>query len=134
LQERLPGEKTYTEELTKLAQLTEAVSKRCRETEFESAVGWCDSVLAAVEGLELNVDRNASMHLLGHAALNLNQVFQPEKATTDHLSKIDATVAMIRARMQTLAVRDPAAKSESRAASGEQRRRRDGIRSPRQIS
>jgi DNA-binding response OmpR family regulator len=100
LQDRVPGEQSYTQELTKLAQLTQAVSKRCRETEFESAVGWCDSVLAAVEGLELNVDRNASMHLLGHAALNLNQVFQPEKSTTDHLSKIDATVAMIRERTQ----------------------------------
>jgi hypothetical protein len=83
--------------------LTQAVAKRCRETEFEIAVGWCESVLAAVEGLELGVDRNASMHLLGHAALNLNQVFQPEKSTADHLSKIDATVAIIRARWQAKA-------------------------------
>ena len=100
LQERRPGEESYTLELAKLAQLTQGVSKRCRETEFETAVGWCESVLAAVEGLELGVDRNASMHMLGHAALNLNQVFQPETSTNDHLSKIDATVAMIRARRQ----------------------------------
>jgi len=101
IQEKKPGEENATGELTKLAQLTGAVSKRCRETEFEAAVDWCDSVLAAVEGLELGVDRNASMHLLGHAALNLNQVFEPEKSATDHLSKIDATIAMIHARGQT---------------------------------
>ena len=103
LQDRRPGEKSYNEELTKLAQLTRGVSKRCRETEFEAADSWCESVLAAVEGLELDVDRNASMHLLGHAALNLNQVFQPEKSATDHLATIDATVAMIRARWQAQA-------------------------------
>ena len=119
LQDRMPGEKTYTEELTKLAQLTEAVSKRCPETEFENAVGWCDSVLAAVEGLELGVDRNASLHLLGHAALNLNQVFQPEKSTADHLSKVDATVAIIRARMQTQLATQPSPGDELRAANGE---------------
>ena len=100
LQESSPGERSYAEELAKLAQLTKAVSKRCLESEFEIAVGWCESVLAGVEGLELGVDRNASMHLLGHAALNLNQVLQPGMSTADHLAKIDATVAMIRARRQ----------------------------------
>ena len=44
------------------------------------------------------MDRNASMHLLGHAALSLNQVFTPEKSSTDHLAEIDSTVAIIRAR------------------------------------
>ena len=38
------------------------------------------------------VDRNASMHLLGHAALSLHQVFHPEKSPADQLSEIDATV------------------------------------------
>ena len=47
------------------------------------------------------MDRNASMHLLGHAALNLNQVFSPEKTTNDQLSEIDATVAIVKARTQT---------------------------------
>ena len=103
LQEGCPGARRTAEELAKLAQLTKAVSKRCRETEFESAVGWCESVMAAVEGLELDVDRNASMHLLGHAALNLNQVLQPEMSTADHLGKIDTTVAMILARRQAKA-------------------------------
>ncbi len=100
IQDRKPEEASYIHDLAKLAKLTRAVAKRCRDTEFEGAAEWCESVLAAVEGLELGVDRNASMHLLGHAALNLNQVFQPEKSTTDHLNKIDATVAMIRARTQ----------------------------------
>jgi DNA-binding response OmpR family regulator len=100
MQEQKPGQECYQAELAKIARLTHAVSKRCREAEFDIAAEWCESVLAAVEGLELGVDRNASMHLLGHAALNLNRVFHPEKSATDHLSEIDATVAIIRARTQ----------------------------------
>ena len=103
VQEKRPGEDGYAEELAKLAQVTSGVAQRCRETEYEIAAQWCESVLAALEGLELGVDRNAAMHLLGHAALNLNQVFHPEKSTADHLSKIDATVAMIHARGQAKA-------------------------------
>jgi DNA-binding response OmpR family regulator len=88
-------------DLSKLKSVTKAVARRCLGTEFEPAIDWCDSVLAALEGLELGVDRNASMHLLGHAALNLNQMFAPEKSQTDHLTAIDATVAILKARMQT---------------------------------
>jgi DNA-binding response OmpR family regulator len=88
-------------DLSRLKAVTKGVARRCIGTDFEPAVDWCDSVLAALEGLELGVDRNASMHLLGHAALNLNQAFAPEKTQTDHLIAIDATVAIIRARMQT---------------------------------
>ena len=47
------------------------------------------------------MDRNASMHLLGHAALELHQVFHPEKSPADRIAEIDATVAIIRARNQT---------------------------------
>ncbi len=65
-------------DLPKLAQLTRSIERRCRETEYDTAVGWCDSIQAATEGLQLGVDRNASMHLLGHAALNLHQIFHPE--------------------------------------------------------
>ncbi len=89
-------------DLIKLKAVTKGVARRCIGTEFEPAVDWCDSVLAAVEGLELGVDRNASMHLLGHAALNLNQVFAPERSQADHLTAIDATVAIVNARMQTV--------------------------------
>ena len=101
MQEQVPGQASYIEELAKLARLTQGIAQRCLDIEFGVAAEWCESVLAAVEGLELGVDRNASMHLLGHAALNLNQVFHPEKSASDHLSEIDATVAIIRARMQT---------------------------------
>jgi CheY-like chemotaxis protein len=88
-------------DLSKLKTVTKGVARRCIGTEYEPAVDWCDSVLAALEGLELGVDRNASMHLLGHAALNLNQAFAPEKTQTDHLTAIDATVAIVNARLQT---------------------------------
>ena len=63
----------------------------------------CAQVLQLCGGevLELGADRNASMHLLGHAAIGLIQVFSPEKSASDHLSEVDATVAIIRARNQT---------------------------------
>jgi CheY-like chemotaxis protein len=91
-------------DLVKLRALTRSIETRSRDTEFQPAVEWCESVQAAGEGLALNVDRNASMHLLGHAALSLHQVFHPEKSAAEHLSEIDAMVAIIRARSQIEAV------------------------------
>jgi DNA-binding response OmpR family regulator len=92
-------EDTGTEmNLAKLANLTQGIAKRCRSTEYEGAGPWCESLLAAVEGLHFGVDRNASMHLLGHAALSLNQVLQPDLSKSDHLKLIEETVTMIRAR------------------------------------
>jgi DNA-binding response OmpR family regulator len=91
-------------DLAKLQALTKSIELRCRDSEFEAALEWCGSVLAAAEGLSLNVDRNASMHLLGHGALSLHQVFHPEKSAAEQLTEIDATVAIIRARNQTQAL------------------------------
>ncbi|HWA90338.1 MAG TPA: hypothetical protein VG889_09905 [Rhizomicrobium sp.] len=98
MQDLLPGRGSIDEPLAKIAGLTRSIAKRSRDTEFEAAASWCESILAAVEGLELGVDRNASMHLLGHAALNLNHVFRPDISAQEQLAEIDATVAIIRAR------------------------------------
>jgi DNA-binding response OmpR family regulator len=98
MQDKVPGRDTLDVELKKIAALVRSIAKRARETELDQAAGWCESILAAVEGLELGVDRNASMHLLGHAALSLNQVFRPDSSAQDSLNEIDATVALIRAR------------------------------------
>jgi DNA-binding response OmpR family regulator len=98
LQGHVPGTAQYDADLAKLKHVTAAMARRCRGGEYDAAMVWCDSVLAAAEGLEAGVDRNASMHLLGHAALNLNQVFAPEKTTSQHLQQIDSTVAMVKAR------------------------------------
>ena len=86
MQEQRPGAPQVSVDLEKLSLLTRSIGQRCRETEYEPALEWCDSVLAATEGLELNVDRNASTHLLGHAALNLHQIFHPEKSPADQLN------------------------------------------------
>lgn len=104
MQDQPSAKQQVSVDLPKLSQLTKTIERRCRETEFDTAVGWCDSILAATEGLQLGVDRNASMHLLGHAALNLHQIFHPEKSPSDQLNEIDATVAIIRARNQTTAI------------------------------
>ncbi len=100
MQEQKPGAPKYEAELAKLAGLAKSIGKRCRETEFDMAMEWCDGILAAVEGLELGVDRNASMHLLGHGSLNLIQVLMPNKSPTEHLTEVSSTVAMINARNQ----------------------------------
>jgi DNA-binding response OmpR family regulator len=92
----VPGQ--ISSDLAKLQALARSINVRCEGTEFQPAVEWCDSVLAAAEGLSLGVDRNASMHLLGHAGLSLHQVFHPEKTPAQQLSEIDATMAIIRAR------------------------------------
>lgn len=98
MQDQLPGRASLDEALERIAALARSIAKRARNAELEDAEGWCDSILAAVEGLQLGVDRNASMHLLGHAALSLDQVFRPENSAQDQLGEIDATVALIRAR------------------------------------
>ena len=100
-QDHMPGSGKFGGILDKLKQVTNSVERRCVDADITEAVEHCDSVLGAVEGLELGVDRNASMHLLGHAALSLNQLFSPEKSNTDHLNEIDATVSIIKARTQT---------------------------------
>jgi len=103
MQETMPG-KGPPPELERLCELVRSIERRSRETETAAALEWCDSILAAAEGLHLNVDRNASMHLLGHAALSLHQVFHPEMSSADQLAEIDATVATIRTRNQPQAV------------------------------
>jgi DNA-binding response OmpR family regulator len=98
LQERPHGPGAASPDLDKLADLARSVRDRCRDTEAEPAVEWCESVLAAAEGLNLGVDRNASMHLLGHAALSLHSVFHPEKTPAEQIGAIDAMVMQIRER------------------------------------
>ena len=98
VQDNPPGTQRHDTDLAKLRDLTRSVAQRCVDTEYQPAVEHCDAVLGAIEGLEMKLDRNASMHLLGHAALSLNQFFTPEKSSTDHLAEIDSTVAVIKAR------------------------------------
>ncbi len=98
LQDQMPGHVRYDEQLAQIAELTRSIAKRCRDSDAEQAAGWCDSIEAAVEGLQFGVDRNASMHLLGHAALSLNHLFHPERDGSEQIALIDATAAIIRAR------------------------------------
>lgn len=98
LQDEIPGSASYERGLAKIGVLARGVARRCADTNVPKAEEWCNSILAAAEGLEAGVDRNASMHLLGHASLSLNQVFQNDRSTDDILSEIDATVAVIQAR------------------------------------
>ncbi len=103
MQETLPS-RGVPPELDSLIALAASIGRRSREAELPAAHDWCEQLVAACEGLKLGVDRNASMHLLGHAALSLHQVFHPEKTAGDQLAEIDATVALIRARNQAQAI------------------------------
>jgi DNA-binding response OmpR family regulator len=101
MQEDAPRTGEYDVDLTHLKDVTKGVARRSLDTQFEDAGEWCSSVLAAIDGLEAGADRSASMHLLGHAALNLDHLFSPDKAANDRLAEIDATVAIVKARTQT---------------------------------
>jgi len=92
-----PGDPGASANLAKLRDLNQLVAKRCREGELEAALQWCDSIQAAVEGLHFGVDRNASMHLLGQGALNLNQIVAPDLSRADHLRELEEVVQKIKA-------------------------------------
>ncbi len=98
IQEQDPNGAKYEAELTKAGVLAKAIGRRCRETEFEMALEWCDGIVNAVEGLEVGVDRAAAMHLLGNCSLNLIQLINPEMSAEQHMAELDKTVAMIKAR------------------------------------
>ncbi len=103
MQEMLPA-RGLPPEISRLGELAASIGRRSREQEVPGAGEWCEQMQAACEGLKLGVDRNASMHLLGHAALSLHHVLSPEKSAADQLAEIDATVAIIRARSQAPAI------------------------------
>lgn len=94
----------YIADITKLQRVASDVAQRSRGTDFDPAVKWCDELLSALEKLQSGADRSATMDLLGRAALNLNQIFTPEKSAEEHLRDIDATIAVINARNETTAL------------------------------
>ena len=106
-----PASGDYEDDLARLRDKTRAISRRCADTAFDKAIEWCESVQAAIEGLEVGIDRNASMHMLGHASLNLCAIFTPDKTEQEHLEEVDATISMIKARNAT----KPVAQSSSAA-------------------
>ncbi|HWU25051.1 MAG TPA: response regulator [Rhizomicrobium sp.] len=99
LQSKASASGTFEVDLAKLKEKTRAIARRCLDTEFEDAASQCQSVLAAIEGLEAGVDRNASMHLLGESALALNEMLSPEKTRAEHMDAVEASVALVKARM-----------------------------------
>ena len=99
MQEQRPGVPGVQVDLDRLLSLSLSVQRRCRDGDNATAIEWCESVRAATSGLEQ--DRNAAMHLLGHAALELHAIFHPEQSSAERIAEIDATVAIIRARSQT---------------------------------
>ena len=103
MQEMLPT-RGVPPEIERLGELASSIGRRSREQDVPRAADWCDQMVAACDGLKLGVDRNASMHLLGHAALSMHHVLHPEKSSAEQLSEIDATVAIIRARSQAHAI------------------------------
>lgn len=99
MQETPPQTPSYQVDMSRLKDYARAIAKRCRDTEFDGAGSWCESILAAVDGIDAGADRNASLHLLGHAALNLISTFSPDKTDQEHLREVNTTVALVKARL-----------------------------------
>jgi DNA-binding response OmpR family regulator len=104
IQEQRAGAPQFEVDMRKLTNLTRSIDRRLAGGEHDQAQELCAAILGAVEGLQLAVDRNASMHLLGRGALSLHQYLCPEKSPSDQLNEIDSTVAIIRARSQVSAL------------------------------
>jgi DNA-binding response OmpR family regulator len=104
IQEQRAGAPQFEVDMRKLTNLTRSIDRRLAGGEHDPAQELCAAILGAVEGLQLAVDRNASMHLLGRGALSLHQYLCPEKSPSDQLNEIDSTVAIIRARSQVSAL------------------------------
>lgn len=111
-----PAGDDYANDLARLKDKVRAISRRCMDTQYDKATEWCESVQAAIEGLEVGIDRNASMHMLGHASLNLCAIFTPDKTEQEHLEEVDATVAAIKARNVPKPEPAPAAEASTAAA------------------
>ena len=112
LQDGKPDVDGYAEDLSKLTRVVQEISRRCGDKQPQDAGKWCESVLAAVEGIERGTDREASLQLLGNAAMNLWQTLVPEKPLEDHKKELDETVTVIRARqVQAKAAAEAAAQA-----------------------
>jgi DNA-binding response OmpR family regulator len=101
LQSYLPSSPKYEADARRLGELAESVAERCAGTGYAAAVDWCEHAKSAVEGLLAGVDRNAAMHLLGHAVIHIDQVFAPGIEEGERLRRIDATVESIYVRTAT---------------------------------
>lgn len=90
----------YEVDLQKMKVIADGIRCRCVAAQFQDAVASCDDVLASLRGLELDLDRETAIRMLGKAALALQGGVVPDKSEAERLTEIDATVALIRARTE----------------------------------
>ncbi|MDE2181888.1 MAG: hypothetical protein KGJ78_02580 [Alphaproteobacteria bacterium] len=98
LEDGIPDDDGRAVDPAKLGHIAKQIVARDYEGKPAEATRWCESVLAGVEGLDKGVDRDASLHLLGHAAVSLSQALQPEMSSEEYVRQLNEVVAMIRAR------------------------------------
>ena len=104
LREQRPDTPQYAADLTKLANLSRSIERRCTEIGRDTVLEKCAAILAAADRLKNGVEREAALSSLGASALGMHQLVCPEKSPADQLNEIDATVAIIRARNQATAL------------------------------
>jgi DNA-binding response OmpR family regulator len=90
----------YEVDLQKMKSIAQGIRSRCGAGQFQDAVAPCDDVLAALQGLDLDLDRDTATRMLGEAALALQGALFPDKSQVERLTEIDTTVALIRARAE----------------------------------
>lgn len=87
--------------LSKMAALVGAVERRVPSSQAESAGVLCQSLLAALDGLATRARGLDSISLPRQTALDLLHLFHPELSKAELFGRIEAIVALIRARRAT---------------------------------
>ena len=109
LEQRRPGASDFVEIMARIRNLSDEIRRRAADTAHASVMQWCDSIRDSIEAVGtlvekahesggIPVDLAPPMHLLGHAAMSLGQMFAPGEVHPSQLVELDALVARIDAR------------------------------------
>jgi DNA-binding response OmpR family regulator len=107
IEQRRPSARDLSDMLDRMGALAAEVKHRAAGTEYETIAKWCESVIECTEAigsmLQFSSDADPShgptlmpmMHLLGHAALTLGEIYAPGEAKPTLLDELDAIAARI---------------------------------------
>ncbi len=100
LQIHAPNSPIFSADLERLIRLVRSIAERCKGNEYAAANRWCEDIMDAVDDLAKGADRAATLQQLGKSAVRLGQNFEPNTLHGTFMGKLDAALAVIRARLE----------------------------------